>query len=45
MMRVPYCGLTAFGTTNVSPYVRLNRTAMSRASSTCCDWSLPTGTS
>ena len=32
------------GTTKVSPKVLLKRMAMSRATSTCCFWSLPTGT-
>ena len=36
--------VTACGTTNVSPYARLNRMARSRASSRCWRWSSPTGT-
>ena len=36
MTRAPTGGVTARGTTNVSPYRWLNRMARSRASSRCC---------
>ena len=38
-------GMTALGTTNVSPNLALKRIAMSRVISTCWRWSSPTGTS
>lgn len=44
LMRAPDLGRTASGRTNVSPYLLLKRSAMSRVSSTCCFWSSPTGT-
>jgi len=37
-------GTSACGATNVSPNCALNRLAITRASSTCCIWSSPTGT-
>ncbi len=43
--RAATSGRAARGTVNVCPYRWLNRTARSRASSTCCVWSSPTGTS
>lgn len=45
MTRAATVGSTTRGTVKVCPYRWLNRTARSRASSTCCRWSSPTGTS
>ena len=42
--RAPAAGTVATGSTNVSPYRWLNRSATSRVSSMCWRWSSPTGT-
>src|SRR6476646_9486521 len=44
LIRAPSSGIETSGTTNVCPKRWLNRSAMSRVSSTCCRWSSPTGT-
>ena len=45
MIRAPTSGIRPSGMTKVSPYLALNRWAMSRVSSMCWRWSSPTGTS
>ena len=41
---VPFLVIKGSGKINVSPYLELNLSAIFLASSTCCFWSIPTGT-